>query len=779
MKVNVSDIIKLYKPSYEFEIRINNDIIYDHAIVFIENLKQITENSVNIISNMLDKNNNLEKNTKKIITKINDNTYYSTKRNIISTKLPEYKISLSEENKINKFDIPNSGIVRIKSRISTDILPNWRLDLTIVNQFNYSDKRTLNLADVKKDVFEKKIGKKEIELEYIGDNLTLEEYESCINILNKISNVFDPLLYVSKLLGSHLKEFKSILNSAISINKSNYFEEIYPPLGYYLTDKADGERAILLITNGESSKIYLIFSNRFLEFENKTGLKLSIFDTEFVNDTIYLFDCMYYNGEKLLNRAFAKRHKYLIPVNFEIKCESKKYIHLSKYVDLENNFKSIYTKNTKKSYEIDGLILTSPAESYSETFNLKWKPENKNTIDFLVRKSIKQNGLDYKEGLTKYILFVGITHDMQKKLNIEFYKDYKQFNFVNGNYFPIQFSPSVNPRAYVFYHSDDTLDGKIVELSCSNCSIMPNWKFEKIRTDRKPSATYYGNDFKTAELTYINYIDPFPFENLYLRSDGYFSYVANKDYTASNKYRRFIITKVFEKYIKGANWLIDEGVGKGADIYKYSQLGIANALFVDNDSEAIANLVLRKFAFLNYDSKLVHTKSYELLLDLNINYEKSIARFEEFGAMKGNIDVIVSNFALHYFCVSTEYIKNILILNSTMLKSGGLFIFSLFNKSVVEEKMGNSMKWVLMEKGVEKYAIYKTGNNISVKLPFTDKLVEEPLVDIENFIKIASKYKFTLLERFAMNNIQNKDFNLSDVDIEYSGLYEMVILQKK
>src|SRR5438477_9191077 len=103
----------------------------------------------------------------------------------------------------------------------------------------------------------------------------------------------------------------------------------------------------------------------------------------------------------------------------------------------------------------------------------------------------------------------------------------------------------------------------------------------RIRDDRKLELNYLGNDFRVAELTYINFIDPFEFENLWNPNFGYFTKSKSDIYNASNKYKRFVISLLIKNNLSHANWVIDEAAGRGADLHRYQEVNVNNVLFID------------------------------------------------------------------------------------------------------------------------------------------------------------------------------------------------------
>jgi SAM-dependent methyltransferase len=362
-----------------------------------------------------------------------------------------------------------------------------------------------------------------------------------------------------------------------------------------------------------------------------------------------------------------------------------------------------------------------------------------------------------------------------------------------------------------------------------------------VREDRKMEKTYFGNDFKIAELTYLNYIDPFDIESLWMESSGYFTKSSGATaniYNAPNKYKRFVVSTVLRDNLSNTKWIIDEASGRGADLHRYQQIGVENAIFMDVDPVGIAELVRRKFEFfaakggrrdkflkkggssddpkrlqfvtaydkihgVEYDkliqkdvrSLTIHT----MVLDLKTPADIIRDRVLQFGVNVGGVDGIVCNFALHYLCDTTEHLRNIIEFNSRMLKVGGVFIFTVMSGEKVLQLLRDVPKggqWEVREGELAKYTIKRlfdsptlaaAGQMISVRLPFTDQLVDEPLCNIANVVKVAGTYGFELesdscldvyLDQFKQANRELHDKLTAD-DIAYIKLHHFITLRKK
>jgi hypothetical protein len=693
----------------------------------------------------------------------------------------------------------------------------------------------------------------EVEIEHIGESKALTAED--MHFVKKIYSLINPQ-YVTEMayqgeiydVAKHIihddtlyrfkNDFrlKQLANQVISLTKNVYYNDVYPPDGYYLTIKADGIRCIVSI-NGPRCRI---ITSKLTEFTLESNESVTILDAEIIyrgvsnnNDKpgadsskfdIWIFDCMVWKGENLTRSGFTNRLIHLedaakLVNDFVSKdgnsAKAKKFVHLEGE-KLEHGFREIYDE--QYPFSIDGLIITEPDKNYRDTKNYKWKPLSHMTIDFLAVKCPPQmlGILPYAviPGKDLYLLFVGISQDMHNKLGLSFLQNYKIMfpEYLHANYYPIQFSPSINPTAYLYYHDPaiGNIDRMIIELKRDESG--EKWEFVRRREDRMAEKNYFGNDYKVAEMTYINYTDKFDLDDLWNPKVGYFTKQASDIYAAPNRYKRFVISNLIMNNLNGAKWVIDEASGRGADLHRYQEVGVENALFIDEDTTAIAELIRRKFEYFAIKkrrmrewvegAKIKETPRaltiHTLVTDLKSPSVETIKKIGNYNIGPGTVDGIICNFAIHYFCDSIENIRNLLTLNSKLLKVGGVFIFTAMDGGKIFDllrgvKTGD--EWSSKQDDIKKYAIKKlysgdklskAGQNISVLMPFSDEMYEEPLAPIDSIISEAAKLGFNveLDDSFLslISNFQRADRSLFDKlteeDKTYINLHRFVSLRK-
>ena len=102
--------------------------------------------------------------------------------------------------------------------------------------------------------------------------------------------------------------------------------------------------------------------------------------------------------------------------------------------------------------------------------------------------------------------------------------------------------------------------------------------------------------YRIAELTWLNYVDPFPRAQLW---DGpaldYFARPKAGIYRAQTAFTSFVKTQRIAA-LRHARWVVDWGAGQGADLGRYLAAEVGNLVGVDRDRAALAELVRRKYS---------------------------------------------------------------------------------------------------------------------------------------------------------------------------------------
>lgn len=357
----------------------------------------------------------------------------------------------------------------------------------------------------------------------------------------------------------------------ITLEKKNV---IKPDLGvlsiqsnYTVTEKADGERHLMFITN--TGRCYIINNRLAIRY---MGVKINslvncIFDGEYVTRDILgnevnvfaIFDAYYYNGEdvrglKLVSDNKEKDRLYYMKefvrkyaIKFDeadIKITSKDILSGDNIFEVAKEILN-KSKNGGYMYHIDGLIFTPKSYGVGCDFDgdtpnnlgtwtkvLKWKPPSENTIDFLVKYQ--------RDGYGKVF---NVLKDNKVYRGMELYVGYNPIRwepispleYLSGKikrtdaYYARKFTPpDVTDEEFANYsgfieedgnvlcgNTDAIDDNSIVEFAFKDGAWSP-LRVRKDKTDayRKNGLSNTANDYGTALNVWQSIVDPVEEEHI-------------------------------------------------------------------------------------------------------------------------------------------------------------------------------------------------------------------------------------------------------------------------
>lgn len=546
----------------EFEIIFNKLISLENYINIISYLKKInkteklllnqSEKSIDINFKYKEKQYRITIPDKDIPLFYKQN--YNIKNNvIIKNLLINPDINLTSKNKLDILIIDEFNIkVRLADEISENNMKNIIATDTInINDIVFRYKERITLFVYKKDEYNyvkidatcvKQVSDlKKINYQYANYEVELESVrtsnkENNIDLIYKyIENILliiqqSNFLITNKMVDEVIKYYSNILNikykitnlqgrQPISLELNHLIDKL--PNKYAVTDKADGNRYMMIIYN---ACVYLIDVN--LKVKD-TGIVLSdeqankyngtLVDGEYIyikteDKYIYLiFDCLFYgtkdirmvaeletrleHANKIVNNLFTNSKKttgkppnikeYLTNLNKDIASNTTKYplIRTKNFLFVEGRTENEVYKNAtqiwdlyQKScpYFLDGLIFQPQTQTYTlnkETqdqggyFDYKWKPPETNSIDFYV--VYKKDKLSGK--------IMNVFNNIENDENDTTVKYYKICNLYVGNNImgtnnkrtevPILFNEDQNLHEAYLY-SDETyvhdMDGNII-----------------------------------------------------------------------------------------------------------------------------------------------------------------------------------------------------------------------------------------------------------------------------------------------------------------------------
>lgn len=281
-----------------------------------------------------------------------------------------------------------------------------------------------------------------IELEKRKEGVYTEEI-----LINALLFVLQIMQQVNKddLIDSNIKSniYKIIKNPKTFVNKvlpftvtqKNVLDFIYSD--YYITNKLDGERVILLIDT--LLGVYIIYldgtKKRILNsFILEMNLNINImFDCELFDNVINIFDIITINTTfknrlslinsyiPFLNNLFSK----IIMYKFAI----KDYIKVNKMKDIE-----IFYDNMLLTKNLDGIILQPNDNNYKNSSPLKLKPPNLNTLDIIIKNPINNDPTTFEEEIN--LKLERITNYLEYDFNILLFV--AEVINIKNKYYPIK-----------------------------------------------------------------------------------------------------------------------------------------------------------------------------------------------------------------------------------------------------------------------------------------------------------------------------------------------------
>ena len=167
---------------------------------------------------------------------------------------------------------------------------------------------------------------------------------------------------------------------------------------YLVCEKTDGIRHVLLCTKWNDNKVAVII-NRALEMyivKNKFNPQVynnTVIDLELIRTPDkwigLMYDAVFFKGEDVKNKTLTERLTYCDAIEKAVrKVKTDAISFISKPMYTKDDFDKVLQGT--KGHKTDGLIFTPVKESIrigTHNTMFKWKPRDKNTIDFLVKRS--------------------------------------------------------------------------------------------------------------------------------------------------------------------------------------------------------------------------------------------------------------------------------------------------------------------------------------------------------------------------------------------------------
>ena len=761
------------------------------------------------------------------------------------------RIACSREENIESWSIPNDADMRLRARRSVTI-GDWRIDLTRVVQITkarWSANRPMMIKFYDEGLFAQYIDKDneakgkldeelvelyrlsaiEVEAEYVGNICAQINVQAALDIVAQLVAPIDELNSNSvranivsfiaslrarmKIQGRRSNEpqimLKGVMNNAFSITRNTYLRDYWPFDDYYVTEKADGERAVAAICTDDS--IVIVSDTTVYGTFDKSRRINTLYDGEVIvardgNITLYAFDCLYANGKSVCDKPFSERRGMIEAFrdNGLLHIRAKVFVHIAREIDsavMRATIEGVW--NGARDYAIDGLIFTQGRANYFATLNIKWKPMNKNTIDFYVIVAPPE----WKRAADEiiYLLYVTCSEDQRNTYCLSQPRAYDPPGMA---LFECRFAP----QAYIYSPKVETSSKKTSvpkKKKAASDAAEPNviientlpqkpfvaemiwdaktdsWSIVRVREDRTA-----GNNIKIATDVFANYIDPFPIEALWNPGKQYFEHDSDTKYVASNKFRRFVITDItYHQTVQripidenAGLIVLDVGGGRAQDYSRFALLGASRVINIDIDPGAIVESVARVNTIQERRNKKM-SLAEQWLRDLGVEnigarrykrcrwpaYFAQVLDFAHASPIEietlisrcvcskciKRINIINFSFSFHYLCEDQASIIRAFHTFDRILTPDGIIFITTMNGERVRELLRTSQdhQWIARnDDGTNRYVIRSIKNDydlrefgsmIEVSVPFARDLYTEPICNFRAIDELAREYGFT------------------------------------
>jgi len=186
---------------------------------------------------------------------------------------------------------------------------------------------------------------------------------------------------------------------------------------YVVCEKTDGERHMMVALMFEGKKKCLFVNRAFNMFEVSLNLKKSVYDGtildgELYENTLMVYDAVLVCGktvwnENLLDRLGYAQFGVLEPIIYmkmdKYRLQMKEFHHMKDFKE----FMDEHLPNVKQ--EIDGLVFTpinDPIRIGTHETMFKWKPQEKNTVDFMMKREPSRETPGCVPGIPAWRLYV-------------------------------------------------------------------------------------------------------------------------------------------------------------------------------------------------------------------------------------------------------------------------------------------------------------------------------------------------------------------------------------
>ena len=185
---------------------------------------------------------------------------------------------------------------------------------------------------------------------------------------------------------------------------------------YVVCEKTDGERYMMVALTYEGKRKCFFVNRSFKMFEVPINLKKSAYEGtilygELYDGTLMVYDAVRVNGESVWDLNLMKRLEaarglmksiiYMKSDKWRLKCKT-----FHEMRDFEK-FMDVYLPTVQQ--KMDGLVFTpvnEPIRLGTHETMFKWKPQEQNTVDFLMKREPTRETPGFKKGPPAWRLYV-------------------------------------------------------------------------------------------------------------------------------------------------------------------------------------------------------------------------------------------------------------------------------------------------------------------------------------------------------------------------------------
>lgn len=374
----------------------------------------------------------------------------------------------------------------------------------------------------------------------------------------------------------------------IAFKKFYYKYVLNPKSTYYWTEKTDGLRAVLIVSDGclyrRQKKDYILIDDAFPSQDTL------VLDSELYEDKYYIFDCYYLNGE-IAGEEFEERYgrmsEWVEALAYPDFCRKVFHpIHDLHDINEASKLLSLETSPISGN-RIDGVIIQSNL-GIARAAQYKWKRERLITTDFYLRYDTDRRAyLLYVMGDEKYchpLREISRNHSIVindvtlRPISIPIRENIHIFtpreNFDPEGYFQKEVD-EINRLMALALSEPEKLDGKIVEMS----PAADGWVPLRIRDDKMVPNGYH--------IAFDNILTYYEFPAFFEEKEQYYEAAGNNEETTLVHDISHIMRDCQFEHLAGyvpenAGSILDIGSGRGGDYERLVNMGFTCIFGIDD-----------------------------------------------------------------------------------------------------------------------------------------------------------------------------------------------------